>query len=47
MQMVKWIFDNFFIKNQEIIFIVFIISMLLMIILTCLFVRNEIKNDNK
>lgn len=44
----KNIFNNFFIKDHEILFYAYIIAMIIIIILTIIFVIKELKkNENK
>lgn len=45
--MIKWIYNNFFIKDNELLFYIYLISILLIIILTIYLVVKELKNVNK
>lgn len=43
----KLIFYNEIIKNDQILFWIYVISMIIIIILACIFVRKELKNESK
>ena len=43
----KIIFYNEIIKNDQILFWTYVISMIVIIILACIFVRKELKNEHK
>ena len=43
----KLIFYNDLIQGNEIIFWTYVISMIVIIILACIFVRKELKNESK
>jgi hypothetical protein len=44
----KNVFDNFYIKDHELLFYIYLISMLVIIILTVIFVIKELKkNEHK
>lgn len=43
----KLIFSSEIIKNDQILFWAYVISMIIIIILACIFVRKELKNEYK
>lgn len=43
----RLIFSNEIIKNDQILFWAYVISMLIIIILACIFVRKELKHEYK
>ena len=45
--MIEWIYNNYFIKGNEILFCAFSIIIILIILLSIYFVVKELKNVNK
>lgn len=45
--MIKWIYNNFFIMENEILFYLYLIVIVLIILLTIYLVVKELKNVNK
>ena len=44
--MVKWIFNNIYLENKELLFIVSVIVLITIIALTFYFVGKELKNES-
>lgn len=45
--MIKWIYNSFFIKDNEVLFYVYLSFIILIILLTIYLVVKELKNVNK
>ena len=43
----NYVFDTNYINGNELVFWIFVISMLIIMILTIFFVKKELKNENK
>lgn len=43
----KYIYNNIFISNNEMIFYIYLASMIIIMITTIIFVKKEIKNENR
>ena len=45
--MIKWIYNNIYLENKELLFIIAVIVIIMIIILTFYFVGKELKNESK
>ncbi len=44
--MIKWIYNNVYLENKELLFIISVIVLVIIIILTFYFVGKELKNES-
>ena len=45
--MIKWIYNNVYLENKDLLFIICVIILIMIIILTFYFVGKELKNESK
>ncbi len=45
--MIKWIYNNVYLENKELLFIICVIILIIIIALTFYFVGKELKNESK
>lgn len=45
--MIKWIYNNVYLENKELLFIICVIILVIIIALTFYFVGKELKNESK